>query len=266
VRANDKQLPARWSAPAWFIGRHAGGDRVALITDDETVTYRELDQRVRRFAAALAEAGVRPGERVVIVLPDSPLHVTAFWGTLAVGAVAVPLNPLLGEDMLAQILADCEPRLAIGLAGGWSAREAEARLAAATAPADYHLAHRDGFAFMFYSSGTTGEPKGVVHHVQDMWSAARTYGHSSVACERTRPASQRAVQAKKPASASPAPITIIPRSSARVDTSTAPKASSTGRPWGPARAPATTTAQAPTSTTDGRPMGNRCSRRAAMPT
>src|SRR5262249_1719169 len=103
---------------------------------------------------------------------------------LALGAIAVPLNPLLRPAEHRAILADCDPRLLVHagldltLADGvtWTAEQAEAACAAAAPVAGYAPVHRDGLAFFLYSSGTTGEPKGVAHLTHDMWVCARTYG------------------------------------------------------------------------------------------
>ena len=188
-RAADT-LPARFNAAEFFVGRNVAdghADRTAIVTDDGSLTYGELDTLVRGFAAALGRHGIHAGERVALVLPDGPAFAVAFFGAMAAGAVAVPLNPLLTPDDHRGVVRDCDARLlvydrgltspAIACDGGlcWTAGEA-LTLARATEPrANYADTHRDSFAFFLYSSGTTGEPKGVVHLHHDMWVCARTY-------------------------------------------------------------------------------------------
>ncbi len=95
VRAAD-HLPDQFNAARWFIGRHVAEGRsgdVAIVTDSERVSYGNLDRRVRALAGALRDAGIHGGDRVALILPDGPLFAAAFWGAIAAGAVAVPLNP-----------------------------------------------------------------------------------------------------------------------------------------------------------------------------
>jgi long-chain acyl-CoA synthetase len=76
---------------------------VALSQDGRTVTYGELRRRAGALRAALARAGVGPGDRVALVFPTTPQFVVAYFAVLALGAAAVPLNP---ESPLAELSAE----------------------------------------------------------------------------------------------------------------------------------------------------------------
>src|SRR5437588_7619232 len=68
------------------------GDKPALLMGDRSVSFREIDQLSDRLAAALAQRGVRPGDRVTIFMPNSVEFVIAFYGTLKIGGVVNPIN------------------------------------------------------------------------------------------------------------------------------------------------------------------------------
>jgi len=170
------------------LARHAS--RTALICGDDRVSYAQLAKQVRRAAGALAAMGVRPGERVLLLMRDTPEMAAAWLGVVRVGAVAVALNSKLSEEDYRHIHADSSARVALiedlfvaarpdlaqefaadgGLvvvgtgdnrvSGAVSWRDA-VRTARDDLPA--HDARRDDPAFWLYSSGTTGRPKGIIH-------------------------------------------------------------------------------------------------------
>src|SRR3954467_14014439 len=71
------------------------GDRPALKLDDAGFTYAELDAAASRVAGALRERGVRPGDRVGLMLPNVPYFPVIYYGILRAGAAVVPMNVLL---------------------------------------------------------------------------------------------------------------------------------------------------------------------------
>lgn len=87
----------------------------ALIFLDRSISYRELDDQVGRFAAALASLGIKAGDRVGAVLPNCPQHVIAFLAANRLGAIHVPANVMYGPDELRYIFEDAGIRLVVTL-------------------------------------------------------------------------------------------------------------------------------------------------------
>lgn len=88
-------------------------DRTALIFFGAKTSYRELDRAADRFAHVLAGMGVGKGDRVSLHLPTSPAFVIAFMGTMRVGAIAVPMNPLYVERELGILFEQVSPKVSV---------------------------------------------------------------------------------------------------------------------------------------------------------
>ena len=93
----------RFNAATWLVDRHVesgDGDRVAVISDGRSWTYAQVSREVSRTAAALRAIGIVPEQRVALVLLDSMEFIATFLGAMRIGAIPVPLNPLLpGQDL-----------------------------------------------------------------------------------------------------------------------------------------------------------------------
>src|SRR5262249_17745731 len=80
--------------------------KTAFIDADRTLTYGDLQARSCRFASALFDNGLRPEERLALLLYDTVDFLLAFWGAVRAGIVALPLNTLLNAEQYAYILTD----------------------------------------------------------------------------------------------------------------------------------------------------------------
>jgi benzoate-CoA ligase len=196
ANTNASAPPERFNAAAYLLSLNAQRSaKLAYIDDQQRLTYGELDDRVRHCAGGLLAAGLKPGDRVLMVMQDSIDFPTAFLGALWAGVTPVPVNTLLPAADYAYMLTHCDAKAVLvsaplqvtlqtavtesGLrprvivSGGDTGAVTFASLLASaplTEPADTAAADD---AFWLYSSGSTGRPKGVVHsHANLYWTAA----------------------------------------------------------------------------------------------
>jgi long-chain acyl-CoA synthetase len=144
--------------------------RAALVLDSESVDYAALDASTGRVAGLLRRHGVGPGDRVGVVLPNGPAFVAAYYGALRLGAVVVPLNPLLRPAELrtrlehagAAVVVAAEEPAPETLSGpegrAWIDPASATRVEPVT-----EVVERAGSdtAVILYTSGTTGDAKGA---------------------------------------------------------------------------------------------------------
>src|ERR1017187_2348751 len=109
-------LPEEFNAASYFVDRHISEDRsdkVAIECDDRRVTYRQLFESVNQVGNALKKLGVRPEERVFLLLLDTPEFAASFFGAIKIGAVPVPVNTLLKPADYEFLLNNSRARVAI---------------------------------------------------------------------------------------------------------------------------------------------------------
>jgi len=169
--------------PTAFLtrAREVYGDRPALIDGELRLTYRELHDRCQALTGVLADLGVAPGDRVAVLATNSHVSLEMHYAVPWRGAVLVPLNTRLSASEIDYILrhsgagllvvteefADAGVRVArelgIPVLSAGPEGDYKARLAAA-APAPVACVDERSLLGINYTSGTTGQPKGVMTH------------------------------------------------------------------------------------------------------
>ncbi len=105
-RSPHLEYPNETQFDQLFNAANAAPDSPALIFEDNILTYSELTSLVKRFAAGLQKRGLKKGDRVALMLPNTPHYVIAHHGVLAAGGIVVQVNPLYTPYELEHILAD----------------------------------------------------------------------------------------------------------------------------------------------------------------
>jgi 4-hydroxybenzoate-CoA ligase len=208
-----------YNAAADFVDANVArgfGAAVAFADGTRSVTYAQLRARTWQVAAALKSLGLRPENRVALLLYDTVDYPPVFWGAIRAGMVAVPFNTFLTVEQYAYMLADSRAQAIVAAAP--LARSilpildraphlrtivlvgASPGDKAAFAPRDVHLLEAllarleptpftaptvaDEIAFWLYTSGSTGDPKAVKHVHTSLMATARLFGQGVLGIRR----------------------------------------------------------------------------------
>jgi acyl-CoA synthetase (AMP-forming)/AMP-acid ligase II len=146
------------------------GEQTALSIGGKRLTFSELHNRVERIAAALSRRGLRTGDRLAVLLPNGPEYIELVYACSRLGVIVVPLNARYSSREIDRVLKDASPRALVRHSGSAPTRaNLEWQLALDKEPLDapnglcpevYYCP--EAILAMIYTSGATGEAKGVM--------------------------------------------------------------------------------------------------------
>ena len=154
-------------------------DKVAIKLDDAELTWSQLHGLAAQAAGAMRQAGLEPGDRVALILPNVPAFPVLFYGALLAGGTVVPMNPLLKSGEIEYFFSDSGAKLAFvwgdfmsEAVAGAESLDTKVIQSGPVGPTDEDLPPGepiatpveradDDTAVILYTSGTTGRPKGA---------------------------------------------------------------------------------------------------------
>jgi acyl-CoA synthetase (AMP-forming)/AMP-acid ligase II len=159
-----------------FHARHAP-DKVALVYDDQRVSFAELLARIEKTAGLLAAHGIRPDDAVAVLMKNSAAFIEIAFAVSHLGAVFLPLNFRLAADEVSYIVSNAEAKLVLAdeefaavvdklpckIIVGADAQCDSSRLGRDQTPAQIQVRQPHDLFRLMYTSGTTDRPKGVMH-------------------------------------------------------------------------------------------------------
>jgi len=172
-----------------LLRRTAGriGDKTALVFHDRAISYANLDREVDRAAAGFAALGIKPGDRVGVLVHNIPHFIYAYQGLARAGAVTIPLNTMYTADEVSFILSDSDARAVVvsesfagtvdglrdtlpmlehvvvaGSSAPMGAMTWEQMLGRGAAEPPTVTTSPEDLVVLAYTSGTTGRPKGAM--------------------------------------------------------------------------------------------------------
>ena len=181
--ANDSSSVGFFAAEVLDQTAQRQPQKTAIVAKDEELSYEALNQRVHALAAHLQQEGIRQGDRVGVLLPNSAAIPLSYFATQKIGAVTVILDARLKGKELEGVLKDADlkllvvhaqlfsevaevskamPPIPVWIVNGEGERSFEKRYTAPVSGATLPPMNADDDALILYTSGTTGEPKGVV--------------------------------------------------------------------------------------------------------
>jgi 2-aminobenzoate-CoA ligase len=190
--------------------RRGKGEKTAILYEDQKITYSDLQLMVNRFGNALKSLGVKAGDRIMLKLPNIPEFAISNLAVQKIGAVSVPIHPLLKAKEISYMANNCEARAFITTSQSveelekiWKEMKTIEHIILVTAESKefnfpYSTFHdliesfkeakeldavrvdRDEVALLQYTSGTTGPPKGCIHTHRDYLAVGLCYAKKVV--------------------------------------------------------------------------------------
>ncbi|MEA2194013.1 MAG: acetyl-CoA synthetase [Solirubrobacteraceae bacterium] len=173
--AHSWQVPERYNIASDVCDKHPR-DKLAMIHEDpdanvREVTWGELQDMSDRFALKLREAGVQQGDRVAMLLPPTPETAAAFFGTWKVGGILLSMSILYGDEGISHRMTDSQAKVVVTNTANRARVEGQADVIVLepgdldTGSTDHETLDTscDDPAQLYYTSGTTGLAKGILH-------------------------------------------------------------------------------------------------------